>query len=128
MIILINSYMKHKKIHGLKISVGYYQILMAVGRGYFTFVYNLCAFASRYYLILALPLLFVLPVLSAVLFGMHLLQGIVEYTLKKPQINPLSFLFYLTLEQLAYQNGVWWGCLKTMNFQPVNPHVIRQIK
>jgi hypothetical protein len=25
------------------------------------------------------------------------------------------------LDQLSYQTGVWWGCLKNLHFRPVTP-------
>jgi hypothetical protein len=126
--ILIDSIIKYQRIHRMKISLGYLRIPMVIFRGHLTFGHTLCSFASRYYLVLSFPLFWVSPALSSILVGMHLLTGVVEYTIKKPPLNPLLFLFYFTLEQLAYQAGVWWGCVRSLNFQPVNPCVTWRIR
>jgi len=57
---------------------------------------------------------------------MHVLAGIVEYTIKKPHLNIPQFLFYFTLDQISYQLGVWWGCFKKFFFKPINPQIVRR--
>jgi hypothetical protein len=57
---------------------------------------------------------------------MHLVAGLVEYNVKQPRLNPLWFLFYFTLEQASYQTGVWWACIRRVNFKPVLPRVIHK--
>jgi len=39
-------------------------------------------------------------------------------------LNFLSFQFFFLLEQLSYQSGVWWGCLKNLHFNPVAPKLV----
>jgi len=63
---------------------------------------------------------------AAILFGMHLTAGSVEYMVKKPRLNPLSFLLFFTLEQVSYQSGVWWECIHRVNFNPVLPRIIHK--
>ena len=122
--ILIDSLIKYKRIRRKKIPIRYPKILLVTFRGYLSFVYNISSFFSRYYLFVFLPLIFVIPMLAIILLSVHLLIGVVEYSLKKSRINLLTFLFYFTLEQLSYQAGVWWGCVKCFHFQPVNPRLI----
>jgi hypothetical protein len=55
---------------------------------------------------------------------MHMAAAMVEYGVKKPRLDPLSFLFYFTLEQASYQAGVWWGCVKFRRFQPLFPRIV----
>jgi hypothetical protein len=38
--------------------------------------------------------------------------SIVDYMLKRPGLFYPVFLFFYLLEQIAYQVGVFWGCLK----------------
>jgi hypothetical protein len=45
---------------------------------------------------------------------------------KKPRLNPLSFLLFFTLEQVSYQSGVWWECIHRVNFNPVLPRIIHK--
>jgi mycofactocin system glycosyltransferase len=98
---------------------------ISVVRSYASYFYHCCAFFSRYYLIWSIVLFPILPWPAAILAGMHLLTGIVEYGLKKPQLNPAQFLLYFTLEQLSYQLGVWWQCFKILSFKTVNPRITR---
>jgi mycofactocin system glycosyltransferase len=101
-------------------------LLFVTVRSYCFFFYHFCAFVSRYYLIWS-PVIFMLArVVSAIVFCMHLLTGTAEYFIKKPDLNLPLFLFYFTADQLAYQLGVWWGCLKILCFSPVNPYLVRK--
>lgn len=108
----------------LPIKVGV--LLLAVLRGYFAFFHNCCAFVSRYYLIWAVFLLPIWPSGSASILGMHGFTGVVEYVIKKPRLNLFPFIFYFSLDQLSYQSGVWWGCVRNLSFRAVNPRVVRK--
>ncbi len=101
-----------------------FSILKAVLRSYLFFVYHLCAFVSRYYLIWAIVLVFIWPLASAVILLLHLVAAVVDDIIKKPHLNPFSFLFLFTLEQLSYQTGVWYGCVKDRDFGSVNPKIV----
>jgi mycofactocin system glycosyltransferase len=113
-----------RAIHKKSLPVGVVSILVAVLRGYFAFLYHLCAFASRYYLIWGMLMFPLLPVVSTVILSMHLLACGVDFLIKKPNLNPSSFLLYFTLDQLSYQCGVWWACFKQRSFGSVNPKLI----
>ena len=104
------------------------QIVLAVARSYLAFLYHCCSFVSRYYLIWAIVIFPFLPTLSVVILGMHLLAGVVEYFIKRPYLNTASFLIYFSLEQLSYQLGVWWGCLRHFSFISVNPKLVNKTK
>ena len=102
-------------------------VAVSVARTYAAFFYHCCAFFSRYYLLWLPVLVLVLPFLSLILAGMHLLNGLVEYGLKKPQMDPGRFLIYFTLEQVSYQVGVWCQCLRLLSFRSVNPRITTRI-
>ena len=104
------------------------QIVLAVARSYLAFLYQCCSFVSRYYLFWSIVFLPFLLTLSVAILGMHLLAGAVEYFIKRPYLNLASFLIYFSLEQLSYQLGVWWGCLRHFSFTSVNPKLVNKRK
>ncbi len=99
-------------------------ILSAALRSNLSLFYHICLFASRYYLFLFLVLWPFLPWLSAAGLCMHLVAGMVQYRIKTPQLTALSFLMFFSLEQLSYQLGVWWGCLRRAYFRPLMPRPV----
>jgi mycofactocin system glycosyltransferase len=125
-VLVTDSLVKCTRVRRKKIPISFTHILLASFRGYLAFVYHCCAFVSRYYLLWGILLGFFAPVGAAIIFGAHLLTGIVEYFIKKPRLRLPSFLLYFTLDQLSYQLGVWWGCLKRCCFSPVNPQIARK--
>ena len=126
LVLLIDSLMRCSRVRRKHIPISFTHILLATVRGYWAFFYHCCAFISRYYLFWAILLGFLAPVGAAIIFGVHLLTGIAEYFIKKPRLRLPSFLLYFTLDQLSYQLGVWWGCLKRLCFSPVNPQIVKK--
>ena len=115
---------RRKTICKKGIPLSAFSIMIAVLRSYLFFGYHLCAFVSRYYLIWAMVLVFLWPIASAVILLLHLVAGVVDYAVKKPRLDPFSFLFFFTLEQLSYQAGVWYGCVKQRDFGSVIPKLV----
>jgi len=124
-ILLIDTHVKWKQAVKKELSIGYYQIISAVFRGYFVSGYYWCAFFSRYYLFLAFLSAPIFPVIGFILFINHLLVSVCEYFIKKPRFNFFSFAFFFTIDQLAYQLGSWFGCFRHLSFNPVNPRLSR---
>jgi len=122
-IALADTLNKLVRVKGRGIGVKFPALLVSVIRGYFAFFYHCSAFVSRYYLGWAILVFPLSPLASIIGVGMHILAGLVEYFIKRPRLNPFSFLFYFSLEQLSYQSGVWWECIKHLSFNPVNPRV-----
>lgn len=121
---LADALSKYQRICKKKLPIGFFTILLATFRGYLVVFYHWCSFVSRYYLV-AIPFLLILaPIAGALIFAAHLLVSLGEYLIKKPRLNFLLFFLYFTLEQLAYQSGVWWGCIKKLSFNPVNPQIV----
>jgi hypothetical protein len=124
--LLTDALFRFYKIRKKNLPLEFPTILLAAFRGYLVVFYHWCSFVSRYYLVFT-PLLFIwAPVVGAIILGMHLLTGLGEYFIKKPRLNFPLFLLYFTLEQLAYQLGVWWACLRKLSFRPVNPQIVRK--
>jgi len=125
--VFLDAQSKLSDIKQRGISIKFASLLQSVVRSYFAFFYYCCAFTSRYYLIWSIAIIPLFPLISTILLGMHFLTGLVEYFIRKPHLNPASYLFYFSLEQLSYQLGVWWGCLKNLSFSAVNPRVMWRI-
>jgi len=102
-------------------------LLLSVLRSKVAFMYLICSFVSRYYLFSSLVIVPFAPKAAAAITLLHLVAAGVEYVTIRPQLNPVQFLFYFTLEQLSYQFGVWWGCFKYRCFRPVNPIIVSKI-
>ncbi len=103
------------------------KLLISVIRSYLALFYHCCDFVSRYYLIGSIAVFPLLPLAAAISAGMHLTAGPVQNFVIKPRLNPISFLFYFSMEQLSYQLGVRWGCFRKLAFNPVNPRVTTKV-
>ena len=125
--VIVNAIKKLFKIRRRGIPIKVSSLLLSVLRSYLAFFYHIASFVSRYYLFLSMIILPIAPLVSTVILMLHLLAGIVDYAIKKPRLNPVSFLFYFSLEQLSYQLGVWWGCFKNICFRPINPKIVSKI-
>ena len=123
---LADGMKKHGKLKTRRIPVTRCQVFTAILRGYLSFVYHCCSFISRYYLVVVPVVLLFSPLTAAVIFGMHLTAGIVEYAVKRPRLSPLSFLLFFTLEQASYQSGVWWACIHRVYFHPLLPRIVHK--
>ncbi len=117
------SFQRFWKMRQSKIPLDLKEVGLAVFRSCLSFFYHCCAFVSRYYLIWAFLLAPLFPSTSLLLFSMHLLTGTVEYLTRRPQLSPFEFALCFTLEQMSYQAGVWWGCMRNQNFYAVMPKI-----
>jgi hypothetical protein len=126
-ILLISGLKKHAKLKSRQIPVGFGSVGLAILRGNLRFVSHCCGFISRYYLVV-LPVIWPLSItLAATILAMHLTAGIVQFVVNKPKLDPMSFLLFFSLEQVAYQSGVWWGCIRRFNFKPVLPRITHKL-
>jgi hypothetical protein len=71
----------------------------------------------RYYLILLCGLGFLLHSVWFFCGLAVLLTSSVDYCVKRPNLPYPVFLLFYILEHLAYQIGVFWGCLKLRYFR-----------
>jgi GT2 family glycosyltransferase len=117
------KYLKMKK-NGLRLKT--LQIFFSVMRAHFSFSYQTSSYLSRYYLIFLVPLSLLFPKVWGFLFFLLIFSGSVEFSIKKPKINLLYFLFFYTIEQFAYQTGVFWGCLRKKNFGSYFPTLLKK--
>lgn len=106
------------------IPIGRMAIAGAVIRTALALFYHLCQFVSRYYLVACVLLWPLSPRLGAGALAMHVLAGIVQFHIRRPRLNLLSFLAFFSLDQISYQIGVWWGCCRRMFFEPLLPRPV----
>lgn len=99
-----------------KMVLPFRQIAYSTLRSYLSFGYFAFFHLVRYYLILIFALGFWLH--SMWFFGglAILWTSIVDYYIKRPNLPYPAFLLFYFLEHLAYQTGVFWGCLKLKYF------------
>jgi hypothetical protein len=120
-ILFVDGAARSRRLLRQGIPLAFGPILTAVLRDYLSLFFHGCAFLSRYYLAAGLLLIPLRPGLSLAVSVVQLLTGSVIYAVKRPRMNFLSFQFFFFLDQLSYQTGVWWGCLKNLHFRPVTP-------
>jgi len=118
---LLGSLTTYRKIHRIHSRIGFLDVLPAVIRSYGAWMYHLCAFVSRYYILFCLVFTIFWPLVFYIMLVMHCIACLGQYVIKKPGISLLTFFFYFTLEQISYQTGVWWSCLKNNHFGSIFP-------
>jgi len=123
-ILLLDCFRRYGRIRKERLPIGFPAIFMAGVRSCLSLFYHLCTFVSRYFLVLFIVLVPLTPYVSAGAFCMHLTSGIVQHRTKKSRLNLVVFLVLFTLEQLSYQSGVWWGCVRGACVTPLSPKLV----
>lgn len=122
----LDLYHKSTTLKQYKMVLPFRALIYATLRSHFSLYYFVLFHLMRYYLILLFAIGFLFH--SLWIFGGFalLLTSIVDYRAKKPRLNYPVFLFFYFMEHLAYQTGVFWGCLKLGHFRayvPVFSHI-----
>jgi len=112
------------KRSGLQLEIS--QVLLSVLRSHFSFSFQTSSFLARYYLIFLIPLSLLYPKMWGFLLFLLIFSAFSDFSVKTPKINFIAFLFFYTLDQVAYQTGVFWGCTKRKNFMPYIPIILRK--
>ena len=118
----IDLWRKSGALAGSKM-VSFRQIAGATLRSYPAFYYAISFHLVRYYFILLVGLGFLFHPVWLVCLLMLLLTSIADYRAKRPRLIYPVYLYFYTLEHLAYQVGVFWGCLKLGYFGSYIPKV-----
>ena len=121
---LVQAWQQQRVLQGQGVNISLGRVLAGVLRSRLAFAYLLCSFLSRYWLLWALPLLPIWPGAAVFFIAVQLLVGVVEYRVCRPRLWLPVFIFLLTVEQCAYQAGVWYGCWTSRCFGPLNPKLV----
>jgi len=124
---IVESMIKAFKLLRLRCGIKLHKIFFSTMRTYFSLFYYLSFHIVRYYLIaMLLTGFFYFPVWLLSLF-MMLLCSLVDYAVKKPNLNYPFFLMIYILEHIAYQIGVFTGCLRARTFGSYRVSFARKI-
>jgi mycofactocin system glycosyltransferase len=125
-ILSIDFFRKYIKIKKSNLPLTISKILWSVLRSYFSFSYLTSAYLIRYYMIFLIFLSFFYLKLWLFTFSLLIFSALVDFSIRKPKINLFFFLFFYTLDQLAYQTGVLLGCFHKRNLTPYIPALLRK--
>jgi mycofactocin system glycosyltransferase len=113
---LLALQLKRRSLDRINVDLNFWDIFNAVFRSYAAFIYFTHYHLARYYLALFIGFGFLwhpLWILGALAL---VYASVIDYYVKKPHLGYQAFLFYYGLDHLAYQTGVFWGCLKNRYF------------
>jgi mycofactocin system glycosyltransferase len=125
---LLSSLSMYRKIRGTNKHIGFFKVMFAVLRSYTAWLYHLCAFVSRYYILCSMVFIVFLPLLFCGMAVMHIIACLGQYIIKKPHLSFFVFFFYFSLEQMSYQAGVWWSCIQNKHFGSILPKLVFSVK
>lgn len=114
--LLFDIVKKWLKLTQARLNLPLSRIAVSVIRGHFSLAYFFSFHLTRYYLILMIPLGFLLPPLWLLSLCALLIATAVDYTTRRPKLSYPVYLSYYLLEHLAYQLGVAIGCLRKRKF------------
>ncbi len=126
-VLLVDFCRKHLKIKRIGFELKNSRLFLSVLRSHISFAYHTSSYLVRYYLILLIPLSFLYPKICGLLLFLVIFSGSVDFSVKKPRINLFSFLFFYTLDQIAYQTGAFWGCVLNKNFGSYIPGILKKV-
>jgi hypothetical protein len=112
----LDLFRKSGTLRKFKMVLPFWQIAYATLRSYLSFYYFAFFHLVRYYLVLIIFLGFLLHSLWLFIGLAVLATSIVDFYVKRPDLPYPVFLLFYILEHLAYQLGVFWGCLKLKYF------------
>lgn len=91
------------------------------GRGLYGTVLQAAAVVTRHWWPVALLGCVVSRRFRGVALAAALADGAVDYLVRQPDLNPVSYWVARRLDDLAYGAGLWSGCWKEKNFQALQP-------
>jgi hypothetical protein len=81
-------------------------VLQAKIRHYLSVLYHLAAFCSRYYLLPSLAVIGLMPWLGTALLVGHIAVRFVQFSFKKPSLDPITFLFSPLIPRLCPYSSI----------------------
>jgi mycofactocin system glycosyltransferase len=111
----IQKKLQLKRKFNLKISLS--DIFPATLKHHMLLNYHFGYHINRYYLLPVIIVSVLLPRVALPLMTLVILPVVFEYFQKKPRLNFLMFALFFWTEQLFYQAGAFWGCLKQGSYR-----------
>jgi len=124
-IFLIDFFRKQAKIKKNELELRSSKVFLAVLRSHFSLSYHTSSYLVRYYLIFFLALSFFYTKMWGFLLFLLIFSAIVDFLIKRPNVNFFFFFIFYVIDQMAYQAGVFWGCVVRKNFMPYVPIILR---
>jgi mycofactocin system glycosyltransferase len=124
---VFETVMKLMRISKMNLNMPLWRILFSVVRSYFSFYYFASFHVIRYYMVLLLFLGFGFHPLWLLCLLMLVLSASVDYHLRQPKLNFLSFFCYYALDHMSYQLGVLIGCVRAKTFRSYIPRFMRRL-
>ena len=124
-VLLIDFFRKHGKIKKNELGLRSSKVFLAVLRSHLSFSYHSSSYLVRYYLIFFIALSFLYAKMWVFLLFLLIFSAIVDFSIKGPNVNFFYFFIFYVMDQLAYQAGVFWGCVVKKNFMPYLPIILR---
>ncbi|MBI5248443.1 MAG: mycofactocin biosynthesis glycosyltransferase MftF [Desulfomonile tiedjei] len=108
-----------KRFYQEQVGIGltFSSMLKVTASRYFELLYHLCSHLVRYYFVLMIPFAFLFPTIIPIVAALVLIPSIAEFFRKKPLLGFPVFLVLYLAEQMSYQAGVFWGCIKQRGFR-----------
>ncbi len=99
------------------IRLGLFEVACATLKNYEATAYHLSMHFVRYYVSLVIPLSIFWPAAAPLWVALALFPATVEYFKLRPRLSWPVFVFYFMAEQIFYQAGVFFMCMKMRNFR-----------
>lgn len=120
----VDAGIKYIRVRRRNLPIGLHHVLLTSLKADLKFLHYCTGFVSRHYLLAGVLMLSLLPVPATVILLAHLSAGIMDYSARMPQAKLISFFIFFSMEQLTYQAGLWYGCIRERHYKPLRPQVI----
>ncbi|HEY6837965.1 MAG TPA: mycofactocin biosynthesis glycosyltransferase MftF [Geobacteraceae bacterium] len=111
-----------------RLPLGYGALLAGRVRALGSLAYYVSYHLIRYYAVLLLALVVIVPLVGVVAAAAFACAAGVDYAIRKPQLPFIAFALFYLLEHISYGSGVFWGCVREKSFTTYRLTVLRQME
>jgi mycofactocin glycosyltransferase len=123
----IKAWNKVRRLHNMGLHAPVSLILSAFIRERVSSLYHLGLNVSRYYSVMFFLLCFIWPPAWIPTLLLISMPPLIDYRRLRPPQSQFMFCVIYELEMIAYQLGVWQGCIKYHNLLPIFPRLFRTL-